>query len=700
MKKLLLAVSALATVCISEARAEADIYQENNLASLTINLPDIQGLRVAGVQWMPDYFGSNLTRSSSSNLEKTATCAQYKLYSASDCPEGREPSDLREPKPGLRCYARCVCSKTKYPYTIANCVLPNSVGGDYCSDANYTLSNEGKVLAFADVVSVQNSFALNNPSLASSVAWAENKVVVSGGTSGNGSSPSSTGSVYVSGFSPTGMSASVSQNMTNQYAVTMVDKVDVSGGSTGNDGSSSGTGGVYASGLASGVTVAGLSSNVAHQNLYLSSAAVTSVQTSGVHQTLEENNVPKSAAYRYTKCSQTVFCSTYGYTTSSTVTNKTCTKVAPESVGNLDNCYNCMCKSEFKYSEEEYNRLRQVAGCINGRVSCEDSNGLHYKIVLNDGFLNDCAFAPCAEGYTPGLAKVTCSSDGDKYESQGYHGPLICGKCTHRACPQGYSVDTATCPRGYQLETNSTSGGKACGKCVVALCPTGYDVNTTSCSNGYKLETNGYSASKPCGKCTATTCPTGYNVNTTSCSNGYKFETSGYSAGKACGKCTATTCPTGYDVNTTSCSNGYKFETSGYSAGKACGKCVQMSCSDGGYVDSCPSGSSGTSIVFGGKTCYKDCKATSGSSNQGKTGDCGGCVASGMKIMTVNGQRKCCPMNYTPSSNSTSNNGLGNLGSNPEGTKGSLLGSIGGSTISPADPCYHCEASTALDTLY
>ncbi len=133
MKKLLLAVSALATVCISEARAEADIYQENNLASLTIDLQAPQETKIAGIKWLPDYLGKNMDRTSASNGggSNTKTCASYGNY-FSECPSGTVGVGKTQPAPGVTCYKACDCNMDLFTYHKGNCTSPKLIGGTSC----------------------------------------------------------------------------------------------------------------------------------------------------------------------------------------------------------------------------------------------------------------------------------------------------------------------------------------------------------------------------------------------------------------------------------------------------------------------------------------------------------------------------------------------------------------------------------------
>ncbi len=178
--------------------------------------------------------------------------------------------------------------------------------------------------------------------------------------------------------------------------------------------------------------------------------------------------------------------------------------------------------------------------------------------------------------------------------------------------PRGYTAGLANCngqsqPSGWTYSSNGYAGNSVCGKCTAKSCPAGYSAGVTQCSNttSWTYGSNGYAGNSICGKCTSKDCASGYTAGLANCNGkahpaGWSYTAGTPSGNTVCGKCTAKSCTAG----STSCNSSTQNATAnGYYAGDSvCYTCVAKTCEQ-----------------MGQKTCNGSCIATSEC--------CGGCPA-------------------------------------------------------------------------
>ena len=169
------------------------------------------------------------------------------------------------------------------------------------------------------------------------------------------------------------------------------------------------------------------------------------------------------------------------------------------------------------------------------------------------------------------------------------------------------------------VSTMGSSGGITCYK---AACSSGYYLDAPNSTYFTSTSTTG-TIGLTCYK--ATGCKSGYY------NGGSSYDYHGYKCSKCTYSCPSlyyTSAGTGYHLRYTK----FKYQVCNGDSSKTnsikCYQRVANTCSSEGYVDSCPSGQSGTPVTINSgsstKTCYKDCKDNyySCDGSAGATNDC------------------------------------------------------------------------------
>lgn len=177
---------------------------------------------------------------------------------------------------------------------------------------------------------------------------------------------------------------------------------------------------------------------------------------------------------------------------------------------------NTTCTSEFNFTSPPANAI--YSSCIEVNSNC--SSDSRYKInSCKEGYElsnGNCVVRNCPSGFTAGLNN--CPYITDRYETNGYSGSSICGKCTntcspdhkYETCPVGANcsescggkIKVEGCKNGYEPSSGASP-------CEASKCPNPYVAGVTQCANSWDLYTqNGYSGEQVCGlcSCTATDC--------------------------------------------------------------------------------------------------------------------------------------------------------------------------------------------------
>lgn len=149
-------------------------------------------------------------------------------------------------------------------------------------------------------------------------------------------------------------------------------------------------------------------------------------------------------------------------------------------------CYHCYCAADTsvcKWNESNKGTANLTDGCCDGWyktctntckdtvtvpknatgiqtdcTGCDETKKVITAWQCNEWYdeLNGACYArPCSEGYSitePNLAGCgdkSLGSAGWTWESKGYSGPDICGKCTAKACEDGYNTNSDVHDCGY-----------------------------------------------------------------------------------------------------------------------------------------------------------------------------------------------------------------------------------------------------------
>ena len=98
------------------------------------------GIKVAGIYWLPDYLGKNISRGSSDDVgggdivKDDSDCMKhYNLYET--CPSPKLSTGVVHPIAGMTCQKSCYCP-SEYKYTSSNCSGEYQVSGTAC-DGKY-----------------------------------------------------------------------------------------------------------------------------------------------------------------------------------------------------------------------------------------------------------------------------------------------------------------------------------------------------------------------------------------------------------------------------------------------------------------------------------------------------------------------------------------------------------------------------------
>ena len=98
------------------------------------------GLKVAGIYWLPDYLGKNISRGSSDDVgggdivKDDSDCMEhYNLYAT--CPSPKLSTGVVHPVAGMTCQKGCICP-SEYKYTSSNCSGEYQPSGGSC-DGKY-----------------------------------------------------------------------------------------------------------------------------------------------------------------------------------------------------------------------------------------------------------------------------------------------------------------------------------------------------------------------------------------------------------------------------------------------------------------------------------------------------------------------------------------------------------------------------------
>ena len=259
----------------------------------------------------------------------------------------------------------------------------------------------------------------------------------------------------------------------------------------------------------------------------------------------------------------------------------------------------CVCKSEFKYNSSNCSGEYEVSG-----TSCGGNyNGCTIRPECTVTS-KDCTYG-CA-GYNSCDRCTSCKSNpdcdvSDKSCTYGCASYNSCSKCTSCKSNPDCSATAVSCDYGC-ASTNS------CGICTSCSGNPDCDVADKSCDYGC-------AATNSCGKCTSCKSCTP-SANETGCTDGTESCSDGCGGTRLCckGHTHSYSCPSGYQSSSCSSSQTQTGTTSKVcSCGAASGTCYSCrakTCSDGGYVSSCPSGQTGTTVSYAGLTCYTNCKAS------------------------------------------------------------------------------------------
>ena len=362
----------------------------------------------------------------------------------------------------------------------------------------------------------------------------------------------------------------------------------------------------------------------------------------------------------------------YGMHTPSNIDGRyICSKYNYNVTSSLKCHVNCRCKDEYKYTSSNCSGKYTVSGssCEGKYNACvckseysqnsSNCNGEYRPAGEScEGNYNRCEMRPectvssmsctygCA-GYNSCDRCTSCKSNpdcdvSDKSCTYGCASYNSCSKCTSCKGNPDCDVTSKSCTYGC-ASTNS------CGICTSCSGNPDCDVADKSCDYGCAA-TNSCGKCTSCKSCTPSANETGCTYGTESCSDGCggtrlccKGHThsyscpSGYSASNSwgssaqtasktcsCGAASGTcykapahthsySCPSGSQSSSCSSSQVQTGTTSKVcSCGAASGTCYTCrakTCSDGGYVSSCPSGQTGTTVSYAGLTCYTNCKA-------------------------------------------------------------------------------------------
>ena len=98
------------------------------------------GIKVAGIYWLPDYLGKNISRGSSDDVgggdivKDDSDCMEhYNLYAT--CPSPKLSTGVVHPVAGMTCQKGCICP-SEYKYTSSNCSGEYQPSGTAC-DGKY-----------------------------------------------------------------------------------------------------------------------------------------------------------------------------------------------------------------------------------------------------------------------------------------------------------------------------------------------------------------------------------------------------------------------------------------------------------------------------------------------------------------------------------------------------------------------------------
>ena len=98
------------------------------------------GIKVAGIYWLPDYLGKNISRGSSDDVgggdivKDDSDCMEhYNLYAT--CPSPKLSTGVVHPVAGMTCQKGCICP-SEYKYTSSNCSGEYQPSGGSC-DGKY-----------------------------------------------------------------------------------------------------------------------------------------------------------------------------------------------------------------------------------------------------------------------------------------------------------------------------------------------------------------------------------------------------------------------------------------------------------------------------------------------------------------------------------------------------------------------------------
>ena len=97
------------------------------------------GIKVAGIYWLPDYLGKNISRGSEDMgggdiVKDDSDCMEhYNLYAT--CPSPKLSTGIVHPVAGMTCQKGCICP-SEYKYTSSNCSGEYQPSGTAC-DGKY-----------------------------------------------------------------------------------------------------------------------------------------------------------------------------------------------------------------------------------------------------------------------------------------------------------------------------------------------------------------------------------------------------------------------------------------------------------------------------------------------------------------------------------------------------------------------------------
>ena len=293
----------------------------------------------------------------------------------------------------------------------------------------------------------------------------------------------------------------------------------------------------------------------------------------------------------------------------------------------------CICPSEYQYTSSNCSGEYQPSGgsCDGKYNTCSPkpcSSGGYYAEQQTERICSAVTYGgrTCYSCYQPQCSAggyETANKTGYRCAAVAYYG-RTCYSCKNDTCTSGYSK--SPCGSAYhQTGTTKTEAGSTCYACAA---------HSYSCPAETQASTSGLITpvvvSKTC-SCGAKSgsCYKEGHTHSYFCPSGTQASTSGLitpvavsktcSCGAKSGSCYkeghthSYSCPSGYQSSSCSSSQVQTGTTSKVcscgAASGTCYKCRAKTCSDGGYVSSCPSGQTGTTVSYAGLTCYSNCKA-------------------------------------------------------------------------------------------